>query len=58
MADIERAIELAPNYYWAYYSRGLLYEELGEAEKAKADFEYACENGEDEACDALEGLGN
>lgn len=53
MADIERAIELNPDYYYAYYSRGLMCEELGKRKKAKADFAYACDRGIPEACDAL-----
>ena len=57
MADIERAIELNSDYYWAYYSRGLLYKELGKRKKAKSDFAYACDQGIPEACDALGGPG-
>jgi len=53
MTDIERAIELNPDYFWAYYSRGLLYQELGKKKKAKADFEFACDRGIAEACNAL-----
>ena len=53
MADIERALELNPDFFWAYYSRGLLYRELGKKKKAKEDFEYACNRGIVEACDAL-----
>lgn len=57
MADIERAIEIQSDYYWSYLSRELIYEELGETKKARVDFKRACENGEDEACDAVRGLG-
>jgi len=53
MADIGKAISIDPNYYWAYYTRGLIYEVMGEADKASADFKYACDNGEDEACEKV-----
>ena len=58
MEDIDRAIQLTPDYAWAYYTRGLIYEGLGESEKAKSDFEYVCEKGWEEACGALDEPGN
>jgi len=33
-----KAIEIEPNYYDAYYNRGLCFEEIDENEKAEADF--------------------
>lgn len=40
MADIERAIGIDPNYYWAYYyyTRGLIFDTMGDAKKAVVDF--------------------
>jgi hypothetical protein len=34
----------------------MIYLDLGERERAVADFTYACEMGVDDACDALEEL--
>jgi tetratricopeptide (TPR) repeat protein len=56
MADIEKAIKMNPKHYFFYLTRGKLYEAEGMADKAKADYKRACENGEDEACEALKKL--
>lgn len=45
MKDVERTIELTPDYAWASYTRGIINEGLGESGKAKSSFEYACEKG-------------
>jgi Tetratricopeptide repeat len=38
IADFDKAIELDPNDAYAYYSRGLAYEEKGDLDRAIADF--------------------
>lgn len=40
MADFSRAIEVAPNQPEGYYRRAMLFEQLGEPEKAKLDKTY------------------
>jgi Tfp pilus assembly protein PilF len=39
LADMNEVIRLRPGYSTNYFFRGRLYEELGEPEKAAADFE-------------------
>ena len=58
MKDVEKQIELVPEYNWAYYTRGQIYRDMGEVEKARADFTKACEMGKEEACDAVYDLGD
>lgn len=58
MKDVEKQIELVPEYNWAYYTRGQIYRAIGEVEKARADFTKACKMGKEEACDALYDLGD
>jgi Tfp pilus assembly protein PilF len=41
ISDLNRAIEIDPNYSSAYNNRGRYYQEIGEFEKASADFEKA-----------------
>jgi Flp pilus assembly protein TadD len=41
MDDLQKALELDPNYAWAYCNRGFVYESLGDLEQAKADYEKA-----------------
>jgi len=53
LADANAALEVSPRA-GTYYIRGLIYLDLGEAEKAIADFTYACEMGVIDACDDLE----
>ena len=55
--DSNRALEINPEYYWAYYTRGLIYLETGETDKGIADLTLACENGEVDACEELEKTG-
>ena len=45
IADFSRVIELDPGEAAAYYNRGLSYQELGDADKAEADFAKAKELG-------------
>jgi len=40
MADFSRAIEVAPDHPEGYYRRAMLFEQLGEPEKAKLDKSY------------------
>lgn len=39
----DKAIEAEPDFYQAYYNRGVTYELMGEGEKAKKDFEKVLE---------------
>lgn len=41
--DVTKAIELDPNNYWFSYGRGLLYFNMGDLQKAKADFQKLCD---------------
>ena len=43
LPDLDQAIELDPEYGWAYYTRGSIYMEMGEYELAEADFSKAQE---------------
>ncbi len=43
LADLNRAIRLHPNFGDAYYCRAIVYQELGDKEKAEADFNTADE---------------
>jgi len=52
LADANTSIELVPRA-GTYHTRGLIYRDLGEEERARADFTYACGMGMSEACDAL-----
>jgi len=56
MADVEKALKMDPKYYFAYLTRGKIYEAQGMTEKAKADYKRACDNREKEACEALKKL--
>jgi tetratricopeptide (TPR) repeat protein len=41
LADLDALLERIPDFHIAYYHRGLLYKELGQIERARADFEEA-----------------
>ena len=41
IVDYNQAIQLNPNYANAYYNRGLAYQQLGENQRALADFREA-----------------
>jgi len=56
LADIEEALALDGNNPQWIYTRGLIYRDMGEMEKAKADLGYACDESMSEACDALENM--
>ena len=45
LADYETALQVKPNFNNAYFNRGIVYEQLGKTEKAKADILLAYENG-------------
>lgn len=44
-ADYNKALEINPNYDWAYNNRGVAYQELGDNVIAQADFAKARELG-------------
>ena len=54
MADIGEALRLDGDDPRWVYTRGLIYRDMGDAEKAKADLESACTGGVTEACEGLE----
>ena len=56
MADIDRCFKLLPGDPWWNYTRGLIYRDMGDMTKAEADLTKACNEGVDEACDALDEL--
>lgn len=56
MADIDKAIKIDPERYSFYFTRGMIYEAQGMKEKARADYRYACDNGESGACEAMKKL--
>ena len=41
--DCDKAIELDPGYPAAYHVRGLAYDDLGDSEKARKDYDRATE---------------
>ncbi|NET15954.1 MAG: tetratricopeptide repeat protein [Okeania sp. SIO1H6] len=43
MADFSRAIELQPNFANAYENRGIIYQQLGNLNKALEDLQKAAE---------------
>jgi lipoprotein NlpI len=66
MGHYDRAVEAftsglrhQPDYAWAYYRRGLSYEAMGEAARARADFEkaYALSPEDPEIRDKMRELG-
>jgi tetratricopeptide (TPR) repeat protein len=62
IADYTKAIKMAPEFWLAYYRRGLAYESKGEYEKAASDYGKVIEMATDpeiveEARQALEGIG-
>ena len=56
MADIEKVIKRNLRDPFYYLTRGKIYEAQGMTDKAKADYKYACDNGEKEACEVLKKL--
>lgn len=41
LADLNRCIQLKPEYAWAYYTRGQIYQKQEKYEEAKADYDKA-----------------
>ncbi|MBI5031756.1 MAG: tetratricopeptide repeat protein [Chloroflexi bacterium] len=41
LADLNKALQLSPNYDRAFYYRGLTYKSIGDSAKAIADFKQA-----------------
>ncbi|MCX6009298.1 MAG: tetratricopeptide repeat protein, partial [Chloroflexi bacterium] len=45
--DYSKAIELAPSYAMAYYNRGIVYDNMGQADLALADLNKTIELSDD-----------
>jgi tetratricopeptide (TPR) repeat protein len=56
LVDAQKNVDDFPDYRWSYYIRGLIYRDMGDVEKARADLTKACEMGADKACTEREDL--
>lgn len=54
IADYSRALELKPGWPEAYYNRGQIYQQKGDAAKARTDFEAALKHGHPKAAAKLD----
>jgi len=52
MEDINRSISIKPDYWFAYYTRGLNYIAMGKRSRGLEDIKKACDMGVKEACAA------
>jgi tetratricopeptide (TPR) repeat protein len=57
LTALNKAIELDPKLSIAYYNRGMVYKNLGQNDKALADFKVACDDKWDAACSEYKKLG-
>ena len=51
LADFDKTLQFDPQHASSYYSRGLIYERLGNCKQASRDFAKACRLGDTRACD-------